>query len=176
MRLPKRRGPKAGRRNPPNEGPEWKLGWRKPVPKLAPERGAPLMRAPPRNPDDENPPRPIEDPPREPPCVWAGKGVASSAEDNAVMANQRRIPTIIAPAAHLNCQILVDVGASVRVRYFQQRSGRCGTGSLTRSGGPKGRRDCHRTADDFKIRSGAAHRLTGSLRLRSGQAPTRSHT
>ena len=81
-----------------------------PVPKLVPKCGAELMPAPPRKPDEENPPCPIDaPPPREPPCIWANKGTASNATDNAAMANQRRIQGIIALSGALNCQIFIQV-------------------------------------------------------------------
>ena len=47
----------------------------------------------------------MDPPPREPPCIWASKGAADVAMDNAAMANQRRMRGIIARAGALNCQI-----------------------------------------------------------------------
>ena len=77
---------------------------RDPTPKLPPPR-KPEEANPPREPDEENPPRPMDPPPREPPCIWASKGAADVAMDNAAMANQRRMRGIIARAGALNCQI-----------------------------------------------------------------------
>jgi len=127
MRLWKRRGPKPGRRNPPKDGPEWK-DCRIPVPKLALKRGAEPTLTPPRKPDEENPPRkleleeedpprPMDAPPREPPCIWAGKGAARIAMDNAAMASQRRIRGIIALVGTLNCQIFAELLGLPRVRW-----------------------------------------------------------
>ena len=73
------------------------------------------MLAPLRKPEEENPlreaekpPRAMEPPPWEPPCIWASKGAAEVARDNAAMANQRRMRGIIALAGALNCQIFAE--------------------------------------------------------------------
>src|SRR6476620_7177269 len=76
--------------------PEWKL--------CPPPKVGPLWM--PIDPPEENPPRPMEAPPREPPRIWANRGVASNtADETAAMANQGRIRRIIARRQARNCQI-----------------------------------------------------------------------
>src|SRR6266852_479521 len=81
---------------------------RDPTPKLPPPR-KPGEENPPRKPDEENPPRPMDHPPRELPCVWASKGAAEVARDNAAMANQRSMRAIITLVGAPVCQIIHEL-------------------------------------------------------------------
>ena len=49
-----------------------------------------------REPEEEDPLRPMDPPPREPPCIWAEEDTTSAAAHTAAMAHWCRIQRIIA--------------------------------------------------------------------------------